>query len=151
MTTGINGNVYSNLFATFNAKFGSTATWENEILKAAQSWAAQANINLSIIADNGTPSGQGNYQQGDSGMGDIRIGGYGFSTRYLAGTYLPPSANNYSIAGDMNFNTNWPSTSAPLTTSRRSPCTSSATLSAWDTVPSPPRPCIPAITGRSKP
>jgi hypothetical protein len=106
MTTGINGNVYSNLFATFNAKFGSTATWENEILKAAQSWAAQANINLSIIADNGTPSGQGNYQQGDSGMGDIRIGGYGFSTRYLAGTYLPPSANNYSIAGDMNFNTN---------------------------------------------
>jgi hypothetical protein len=75
MTTGINGNVYSNLFATFNAKFGSTATWEDAILTAAQTWAQQANVNLSVVSDNGTTSGQGNYQQGDPSMGDIRIGG----------------------------------------------------------------------------
>jgi hypothetical protein len=105
MTTVNNTPVYSNLFATFNAKFGSTAKWQDAILQAAQSWAQQANINLSVVSDNGTTSGQGSYQQGDRGMGDIRIGGYGFSTNYLAGTYLPPSVNNYSIAGDMNFNT----------------------------------------------
>jgi predicted Zn-dependent protease len=96
----------SNLFAKFNAKW-STATWQDAILTAAQTWAAQANINFDVVSDNGTTSGQGNYQQGDPGMGDIRIGGYGFvSNAVLAGTYYPPSANNYSIAGDMNFNTN---------------------------------------------
>src|SRR5262249_33854462 len=31
--------ITSNLFATFNARFGSTAAWENQILKAAQTWA----------------------------------------------------------------------------------------------------------------
>jgi matrixin len=105
MTSGVNGNVYSNLFATLNGKFGSAAAWEDPIITAAQQWAQQANVNLSVVSDNGTPSGQGSYQQGDPGMGDIRIGGYAFSTKYLAGTYMPPSANNYSIAGDMNFNT----------------------------------------------
>src|SRR5262245_44083165 len=35
----VNGPITSNLFATFNAKFGSAATWENVILKAAQTWA----------------------------------------------------------------------------------------------------------------
>jgi matrixin len=105
MTTNNGANVYSNLFATFNAKFGSPAAWEGAIITAAQTWAAQANLNLSVVSDNGIPAGQGNYQQGDPGMGDVRIGGFAFSTKYLAGTYLPPSANNYSIAGDMNFNT----------------------------------------------
>ncbi len=99
-------NVYSNLFATFNAKFGSAATWENEILSAAQLWAQQANLNLTVVADNGTAAGGGKYEQGDPGMGDIRIGGYNFgNTKYLAGTYMPPSANTYSIAGDININT----------------------------------------------
>jgi len=33
-------------FATFNAKFGSATTWETQILKAAQLWAQQTNINF---------------------------------------------------------------------------------------------------------
>jgi Matrixin len=57
-----------------------------------------------VVSDNGTPAGQGAYQQGDPGMGDIRIGAYNFGNSYLACTYLP-GANNYSIAGDINFNT----------------------------------------------
>src|SRR5262249_54748750 len=36
----------SNLFSTFNAKFGSTSAWENAILTAAQLWAQQTNINF---------------------------------------------------------------------------------------------------------
>ncbi len=98
------GGVSSNLFATFNAKW-STATWQSQILRAAQVWAQQANVNLSIVSDNGTALGGGNYQQGDPSMGDIRIGGYNFGNGTLASAYLPPPVNNYSIAGDIQFNT----------------------------------------------
>src|SRR5687767_12580733 len=52
---GANGQGYitSNLFATMNARFGSPAAWQNQVLKAAQVWAQQTNINLAVIADNG--------------------------------------------------------------------------------------------------
>src|SRR5262249_31013671 len=47
MPDGTNlGGVTSNLFATFNARFGSTSTWQNQILKAAQQWAQQTNLNF---------------------------------------------------------------------------------------------------------
>jgi predicted Zn-dependent protease len=108
ISAGSNGTVTSDLFATLGAKV-STAAWQDAIIAAAQTWAQQANVNFAVIADNGTPSGQGNYQQGDPGMGDIRVGAYNLGSSYLGGTYLPPPANNYSLAGDMNFNDtmNW--------------------------------------------
>jgi hypothetical protein len=99
------GGVTSNLFSTFNAEFGSTAAWENVILKAAQSWAQQTNINFSLVSDSGAAEGSGNYQQGDPTMGDIRISGFNFGTSTLALANMPPPANNYSIAGDITFNT----------------------------------------------
>jgi len=98
------GGLSSNLFATFNARW-STQTWENVILKAAQQWAAATNINFQLVPDDGVISGGGLYEQGDPGMGDIRIGGYNFGTMDLAGTAYPPQVNNFSIAGDMDFNT----------------------------------------------
>jgi hypothetical protein len=102
------GGQSSNLFSVFNNKFGSASTWENQILKAAQQWAVQTNINFAVIADNGTPEGGGSYQQGDPGMGDIRIGGYNFNCTTLAQAFMPPPINNYSIAGDIAFNTGQP-------------------------------------------
>src|SRR5262249_3299131 len=45
-TTSSGQPITSNLFATFNAQFGSAAVWQNEILKAAQVWAAQTNVNF---------------------------------------------------------------------------------------------------------
>lgn len=98
------GGVSSNLFATFNAKW-ATSIWENQILRAAQVWAQQTNLNFSVITDNGAGIGTGSYQQGDSSFGDIRIGGFNFGTSTLASAYLPPPVNNYSIAGDIQFNT----------------------------------------------
>ena len=89
----------------FNAKFGSPAVWENQILRAAQVWAQQTNINFALVPDDGAPSGSGNYEQGNPGFGDIRIGGYDFGNSTLAYTFYPPPANNYSIAGDIAFNT----------------------------------------------
>jgi hypothetical protein len=106
MPDGTNLSGYSNnLNATLNARFGSAAAWQNIFLKAAQSWAVQTNINFAVVPDNGTPVGSGNYQQGDPGFGDIRIGGYNFTNPALAVTYAPPPVNNYSLAGDITFNT----------------------------------------------
>src|SRR5262245_7158159 len=87
--TNLNGYA-SNLFATFNAKFGNAATWQNQILKAAQQWAQQTNINFALKADSGAPGGSGDYQQGDPSFGDIRIGGYVFGNSTLAQASLPP-------------------------------------------------------------
>src|SRR6516162_5116731 len=58
----VGGYVYSNLFASFNAQFGSPSVWEGQILKAAQSWAQVANLNLAVIPDSGAPVGSGNDQ-----------------------------------------------------------------------------------------
>lgn len=106
---GTGGMIYSNLFAKFNAHPGwTTATWQNKIIAAAQSWAQQTNINFDIVADNGTTIGNGDYQQGDPNMGDIRVSGYAFLNNWLASAYLPPPVNNFSIAGDFHFNTSKP-------------------------------------------
>ena len=99
------GGPTSNLFGTFNTKFGSAATWQNQVLKAAQYWAQQTNINFAVVADNGAAAGSGTNQQGDPNFGDIRIGGFNFGTSSLAQAYLPPPVNNYSIAGDIQINT----------------------------------------------
>jgi hypothetical protein len=68
-------------------------------------WAQQTNINFVVVPDNGAAEGSGPDEQGSPGFGDIRIGGYNFGSSTLALTYQPPSANNFSIAGDMTFNT----------------------------------------------
>jgi hypothetical protein len=100
------GGQSSNLFSSFNAAFGSSAAWQNAILNAAQTWAQQANINFAVVNDSGASSGSGSYEQGDSNFGDIRIGGFDFgNSNTLALGYLPPQVNNFSIAGDIAFNT----------------------------------------------
>ncbi len=100
------GGQSSNLFSTFNADFGSASAWQNAILKAAQTWAQQAEINFAVVGDNGAASGTGSYQQGDPTFGDIRIGGFNFGDNsILALGYMPPPVNNYSVAGDITFNT----------------------------------------------
>jgi len=99
------GPAYSNLFATMNARFGSPGAWEPQILLGAQAWAMQTNLNLYVVPDNGTGIGQGPYEQGDPNMGDIRISGYALGDGNLAETFFPPQGNNFSIAGDMQFNT----------------------------------------------
>src|SRR6516162_6973683 len=76
--TYLGAGIASNLFSTFNARFGSPAVWQAWILAAAQQWAEEANINFAIGNDNGAGIGAGAYQQGSPAIGDIRIGGYNF-------------------------------------------------------------------------
>jgi hypothetical protein len=99
------GGAQSNLFAAFNNNPRLAGQWQTQILRAAQVWAQQTNINFVVVPDDGAPSGSGNDEQGDPGFGDIRIGGYAFGNSTLARTYQPPPVNNFSIAGDIAFNT----------------------------------------------
>jgi hypothetical protein len=103
--TNLGGGVTSNLNASFNSKANLDNKWENIILQAAQVWAQQTKINFVVVPDDGAPEGSGSDEEGNPGFGDIRIGGYNFGSSTLALTYQPPSANNFSIAGDMMFNT----------------------------------------------
>src|SRR5206468_2643527 len=63
-----------------------------------------------VVSDDGSMIGTGNYQQGAADFGDIRIGGYNYGSgnNTLAMAYMPPPNNNYSIAGDITFNTGMP-------------------------------------------
>jgi hypothetical protein len=103
-----NGPIYSTLFADFNAQFPTTAAWQKQILLAAQSWAAATNLNFAVVSDDGVDIGtiDGDFEQGDPLIGDIRVAGFqDTGAGYLAQAYLPPPANNYSVAGDLWFNT----------------------------------------------
>jgi hypothetical protein len=121
MPNGTNmGGPVSNLVSTFNnnASLGASSgysvdgtpitRWEQQILLAAQTWAAATNINFEVVPDDGVAMGGGNYQEGDPGMGDIRIGGYSFGTSTLGWSFQPPPVNNYSVAGDIELNTGMP-------------------------------------------
>src|SRR5262249_21213785 len=66
------GNQQSQLFHLLDP-VAPTATWQMEILRAFQSWAASTNINLSVVRDSGDPLGTVGPIQGDSRFGDIRI------------------------------------------------------------------------------
>jgi len=109
----LNGPITSNLIGSLNTKLGGPlpgqqfAPWQEQIIKAAQAWSQQTNVNFEVVADNGAASGSGNYEQGDPNMGDIRIGGYAMGTtgEPLAEAFQPPPVNNYSVAGDIVFNT----------------------------------------------
>jgi predicted Zn-dependent protease len=100
--------ITSTLFSDFGSRW-STGTWQTAILKGAQVWARQTNINFAIVADDGSEVGlTGQYQQGAPNYGDIRIGGANYTAQgasFLAQAWMPPQINNWAIAGDIQFNT----------------------------------------------
>jgi hypothetical protein len=107
ITNNLNGPVYSNLYSHMSTLYWvhSPTDWQNVLLRAAQAWAQQTNINFAVVSDNGVGEGNGPDQQGDPGHGDIRFGMYDYgSTQNMGLAYLPPPANNYDAAGDISFN-----------------------------------------------
>jgi hypothetical protein len=71
--TSVSGQT-SNLFATLNA-LEPTAAWQLDVLRAFQTWAVQANINIGLVSDGGQALGISGRPQGDSRFGDIRLAG----------------------------------------------------------------------------
>lgn len=69
------GSYTSDLFGSLNA-VGPTALWQREVVRAFQTWAVNANINLSVVSDSGLAFGAAGAIQSDARFGDIRIGAY---------------------------------------------------------------------------
>ena len=62
----------SDLFRTLDAQ-QSPAAWQQEILRAFQTWAVNADVNFALTSDGGEPLGVPGPDQGDPRFGDIRI------------------------------------------------------------------------------
>jgi hypothetical protein len=84
-------------------------TWEREVLRAYQTWAMQANIDIGLVADGGQSMGTPGAPQGDPRFGDIRVGARAFPTATddnMAGT-VPFDFSSATWAGDAVLNTQY--------------------------------------------
>lgn len=96
----------SDLLGKLNAHFAVSA-WQTEVLRAFQTWAAQANIDIAVTSDGGQTFGTAGAFQSDSRFGDIRIGGATLSPEVVAmGTPFDPTVGTWS--GDVLFNSSVP-------------------------------------------
>jgi hypothetical protein len=96
------GTSSSSLFQTLNA-LAPTQTWETTVLGALQTWAQYANINLTVVPDDGLPFGTAGALQNDPRFGDIRIGAYAMPAGSVAAaTPYDPAAGTWS--GDIVLN-----------------------------------------------
>lgn len=74
-----------------------------QILAAFQSWVANANLNIGLVADNGARFGTAGVVQGDTRFGDIRVGGVPLAADVLA---ITAPFNNYdAFSGNVVVNT----------------------------------------------
>jgi hypothetical protein len=80
--TSANGSPNA-LFQSLNAH-APTSAWQTEILRALQTWAVQANINIGIVSDGGQAIGTSGSLQSDTRFGDIRIAAIPEGTGVLA-------------------------------------------------------------------
>src|SRR5262249_40993163 len=101
--TGLGGHS-SNLFAALGAAMPQ-AVWQREVLRAFQTWAVNANINLAVVADAGqAPFGVPGAVQGDPRFGDIRVGAHAMSPDALAVSVPYDPFLSGTWAGDLLFN-----------------------------------------------
>jgi hypothetical protein len=97
----------SALFRTMNA-VAPTAVWEREILRAFESWAAQVNANIGVVADSGVALGSVGAVQGDSRFGDIRIAAAPLVGSDEVASASPFSWTGTTFSGDVLFDTTRP-------------------------------------------
>lgn len=99
------GNVKSSL--DFLGKGPNQGLGQAEILRAFQTWAVNANLNIGLVAEQsnfalGTPG----LIQGDSRFGDFRIAGSSDLTPDVVATSAPFNWSLGTSSGDVVFNTN---------------------------------------------
>jgi len=99
------GTQDSALFAEMDDHM-TEAVWQTEILRAIQTWAAAAQLNIRLESDSGDPVGTSGAVQNDFRFGDIRIGAISLGTEAVAvATPYDPSMGTW--AGDILFNTDY--------------------------------------------
>ena len=100
------GSVKSNLL-DFLGHQATTATGEEEILRAFQTWAVSSNLNIGLVNEQGGYAlGTAGLIQGDSRFGDIRVAGSTALTGDSIATGSPFNWNLGTNSGDVVFNTN---------------------------------------------
>jgi hypothetical protein len=93
------------LFQNLNTQ-AATKVWQTEVLRALQSWAVNANINLGVVADGGQAIGADGPIQGNPNFGDIRLASRPLGSDVLAlGTPYDVTAG--TRAGDVVFNSGY--------------------------------------------
>jgi hypothetical protein len=97
----------SQLDRVLTAAAGGVAAGERIVLSAFQTWAAQSNINIGVVADGGQPLGTTGAVQGDARFGDIRIAAAPLSPDSVANS-LPFSWSGTTLSGDVILNSNLP-------------------------------------------
>jgi hypothetical protein len=103
--TSVDGS-RSEMFALMARSGLTPAQWQAEILRAFQAWAAQADLNVGVVSDNGAALGTSGREQADSRFGDIRIFAAPLSGSVLAIT-TPPGDLGGTRTGDIILNSNY--------------------------------------------
>ncbi|HVK11615.1 MAG TPA: matrixin family metalloprotease [Gemmataceae bacterium] len=93
----------TDLAAKFDAQM--PGVWRPTILRAAQTWARVANLEIGVVVDGGLPFGEPGATQGDRRFGDIRIGGLAMADDALGEAIPPDPVLSGTMAGDVFFNT----------------------------------------------
>ncbi len=93
----------SSLFQSLNAQAASKV-WKREVLRAFQTWAVQANVNIGLVADGGQAFGTPGKPQHDPRFGDIRIGAQKMSPEVLSVSIPNDPAVSSTWTGDVLIN-----------------------------------------------
>lgn len=93
----------SDLFATLDAQF-SRAVWRGELLRALQTWAVQADLNFGVVRDTGIDFGAPGRTQGDTRVGDIRVGAQSMAPEALSVSVPHDPSLAGTWAGDLLLN-----------------------------------------------
>ena len=97
----------ANQLAAVMARSGlSPAAWQREVLRAFQAWAARADLNFGVVADDGSPLGAAGNMQAEARFGDIRIFAAPLDGGVLAIT-TPPGDLAGTRTGDIILNSNY--------------------------------------------
>ncbi len=92
------------LFKVLDSQLGA-GNWEATVLRAVETWASGANINVGLVSDGGEAIGTAGPAQGDPRFGDIRISAAPMAAGVLAvGTPYDPSTG--TLSGDIILNSN---------------------------------------------
>lgn len=94
----------STLFQKLDSQLGA-GKWEAAILRAVETWASEADINVGLVSDSGQAIGVAGPAQGDARFGDIRISAAPMAPGVVAvGTPYDPSTG--TLSGDIILNSN---------------------------------------------
>jgi hypothetical protein len=91
------------------SEVGSQPTWQTEILRAFQTWAVNANINIGLVADGGQAMGTPGTAQADPRFGDVRVVArpLGQTTTQVVASTSPFDYSGSTWVGDVLLNSQY--------------------------------------------